>query len=536
MKINSAQPAAPPNSETIMFDKRTALFCLACLIICGLLFNPYYFAGSDNTYKIPFLKSIFQPNLYAQDITVSMKDYYTTYFYLFVRPLENFFGFEPAFFLIFVFTQVMFYSSVYLLAVTLFKEKAIGLLSVAFLLFPGNVLGGIMTFDSIVEERMIAVVLILFGIYLLLSHRYIVAALFLSLAANIHFVTFINQSIFLAIGFMINYIPCRDKRQLIRKYSPFFILLFLGCMPILIKLLLSVSQRECLFIVDPVWLKMILMRSAHHFSPDNKSFIIFILKAIILLFLLFAFRIYQPQNVRQGIILYISSIAAMILGFILAGMFVKIFPVLVGLQFSFFRASYMFVLFFYILLAYILYTLFQRFISRRSIPHGRYYWLIIIFLTAAIHLPAAHRTDIRIDNPFKHDSSPKYDAQLWLKRNTPENALILTPPYEEDFRIFSERATLGSWKDWTYNCLNRNFAFSMYERLSDVGGISLTSAINNKNDHIRKHYLGLKEDALIRIARKYRIDYVVMEKDNPLNFRKVYENRQYIIYNFEIMN
>jgi hypothetical protein len=284
--------------------------------------------------------------------------------------------------------------------------------------------------------------------------------------------------------------------------------------------------------VDPVWLKMILMRSANHFSPDNKRFVFFILEAVFVFLLLFAFRIYQVKNIRQGMILYVSSIVSMFLGFILASVFAKTFPILIGLQFSFFRASYMFVIFFNILCAYILYALLQRFIFQKGILNSRNYLLIMVFLIAIINLLAAHRTNMDIDNPFKYRSNPEIDAQLWLKGNTPENALILTPPYKEDFRIFSERATLGSWKDWTFNCLSRDFAFSMYERLRDVGGISLISDIDNKRDSIRKHYLGLKENSLVQIAHKYGIGYVVMEKDNSLNLQKVYENKQYIIYKF----
>lgn len=532
MRNNSRQSGPLPNGENMMFDKRTIIFSLAGLIICGLLFNPYSFAIGDHACKIPFLKSIFQTNLYARDITISMKDYYTTYFYLLVWPLEKLFGFQLAYFFIFVLTQVVFYLSIYLLAVTLFKKKGIGLLSVAFLLFPKSVLGGISTFDFIVEERMVAVVLILFGIYLLLSNRYIWAAIFLSLSANIHFITFINQFIFLTVALLINYILCQDKRQLIKRYKPFFLLLFLGCLPILIKGLLLSSHREGLVIVDPIWLNMILMRSANHFSPDNKMFIVFILEATLVLFILFAFRMYQSKNVRQGMILYVSSIVSMFLGFILACVFVKIFPILIGLQFSFFRASYMFVIFFYILFAYILYTLLQQFISRRAIPNSRNYFLILVFLIVMINLLDAHPTNISIDNPFKYATNAEVDAQLWLKGNTLKDALILTPPYEEEFRIFSERATLGSWKDWTYNCLSRNFAFSMYERLRDVGGISLISGIDNNHDHIRKYYLGLKENSLVQIAHKYEIDYIVMEKENSLNLNKVYENNKYIIYKF----
>jgi hypothetical protein len=532
MGNNRKQPEPQSNRVPVILDNRAVITSLIFLIIYGLLFNHYSFAVSDHTYKIPFLKSIFHPNLYARDITVSMKDYYSTYFYIFVWPLERLYGFEPAYFFIYALTQVMFYVSIYLLAVTLFKEKIVGLLSVAFLLFPKEVLGGIFTFDSIVEERTVAVVLILFGIYLLLTHRYIWAAIFLSLSANIHFITFINQCICLAIALLIHHMHSRDKRQFIKRYTPFFLLLILGCSPILIRGFLMSPLSKGLVIVDPVWLKMILMRSTPHFSPDNKQFLYFILEASVVLFLISAFRIHQLKNIRQSIILYVSSIISMCLGFILASVFVKICPVLAGLQLSFLRASYMFEIFFYMFVAYILYTLWQRFIPRKAILHHHNYLLIAVFLIAMINMVVAHRTGIRIDNPFKHNGNPTIDAQLWLKENTPENALILTPPYKKEFRIFSERATLGSWKDWTFNCLSRNFAFSMFERLHDVGGISLNSDISGNEDNIKKYYWGLKEDSLVQIAHKYEIDYVVMEKYNPLNLKKVYENKQYTIYKF----
>ena len=45
-------------------------FALIVLILCGLLFNPYRFAVSDHTYKIPLLIAAFDDTLYARDITI----------------------------------------------------------------------------------------------------------------------------------------------------------------------------------------------------------------------------------------------------------------------------------------------------------------------------------------------------------------------------------------------------------------------------------------------------------------------------------
>ena len=503
---------------------------LVCLIFCGLLFNPYSFAVSDHTYQIPFLKSIFQPNLYLRDLTVSMKNYYSTFFYVFVWLLKQLFGFKLAFFIIYLFTQIVFFLSIYLIASTLFKEKLVGLISLGFLIFPQNVLGGISTFDSIVEPRTTAVVLILFAVYLLLIDRNIWAAVFLSLALNIHFITFIDQALFLMIAFLINYLLCQDKIQLLKKYRLFSFVLFLGSLPILVKGIFLSPPRSSFTIVDPVWLKMILIRSSHHFYPDHKMFLSFIFEALLILIFLVGLKVFYKKSVRQAVIIYISSMASMLFGYFLACIFINYFPVLLGIQLSFFRASYMFVIFSYIVCAYIFYTIIQQISSRLAMGSKKLFLLLLLFLIFISSLFFYHRERILIGNPFKDVNNANIDAQKWLKVHTTKDALILTPPYEEDFRIFSERSTLGSWKDWTYNCLSRDFAFSMFERLHDVGNISLVSTVNNGNDQIKSYYLNLKEDSLAKIAARYKVDYIVMERLNPLAFKKVYENDRYFIY------
>jgi hypothetical protein len=543
-------------------------FALLLLIMCGLLFNPYEFAVSDHTYKIPFLKSIFHPDLYTRDITVSMKSYYTTYFHVIVQPLERIFGIEIAFFIIFLCTQLLFYVSIYLLAVKAFKEKMIGLISVVLLLFPQELLGGVTTFNLIVEERAVAVSLLLFGIYLILSDRYVLSGCFFAFAANIHFVEFVNIGVFVAAFFLINFMLEKNRKQLAKKYCFFFVLLFAGTLPITFKSILLSPGRNCLALVDHIWLKMILVRSAHHFYPDYILFAILILQAALLLLSLFILCAVKKIKLRQGIVMYVASILSMIFGFILGCFFVKVYPILLGIQLSFFRASYMFVILKYMVVAYILHTMLPRLsptitvlfanvkisvlvkMLSESPATALIVWLaslklkifekcsrqqehmnVLVFILVVVSvLPVFNYSNIHIKNPFRATMNENIDVQLWLKNNTSRNSLVLVPPYEEEFRIFSERSTVGSWKDWTYNCLSRDFAFSIYERLHDIGNISLVSEINNRKDNIRKYYLSLKENSLIKIARKYNIDYIIMERENRLNLEKLYENKQYVIY------
>ena len=248
---------------------------LLFLIACGLFLNPYHFAVSDHTYKIPFLKAEYHSGLYAQDITVSMRHYYASYLGVLIRPIVKIFGFEVVFFIIFCITQILFFLSVYLLATAIFREKTIGLMSVVLLWFPKKVLGGIATFDPIVEERTLAAVLLLLGIYFLISNRRLWASGLLALAANIHSISFLNLGLFVAVAFSIKLFLERDKVRLVKATLPFCLLLFAGILPIVLRSTLGSLPRDPLAIVDPVWLRMILVRSSGHFSPALRGIFFF---------------------------------------------------------------------------------------------------------------------------------------------------------------------------------------------------------------------------------------------------------------------
>ena len=347
----------------VSLEKYKYAVALFLLIICGLLYNHYYFAVSDHTYKIPFLKAIFNPELYARDITVSMKSYYTTYFHLLVWPFERVFGFEIAFFIIYVLTQLLFYISIYLLTNAIFKNRMTGLIAVALLLFPKEVLGGIATFDPLVEERSVAFSLLLFGIYLLIVNKYILSSCLFAFAASIHFVTFVNIGIFVIVFFLINFlINKKEKKQLAKNYLSFCVLLFLGTLPFVVKSTLFSPQRDLFATVDPVWLKMILVRSAHHFYPNYKSFLFFTLASVLIVLFFFIIQTFDEKRIRKGLVLYASSIISMGSGCILGCIFIKVYPSSIGVQLSFFRASYMFVILTYIMLAYILGKILNRYI------------------------------------------------------------------------------------------------------------------------------------------------------------------------------
>mgnify|MGYP003382485059 CR=1 FL=1 len=59
-------------------------------------------------------------------------------------------------------------------------------------------------------------------------------------------------------------------------------------------------------------------------------------------------------------------------------------------------------------------------------------------------------------------------AQNWARENTPKTALLLTPPKEAGFRVFSERAIVGEWKDGTQQYFDDGFAREWGRRMEIV--------------------------------------------------------------------
>jgi hypothetical protein len=62
------------------------------------------------------------------------------------------------------------------------------------------------------------------------------------------------------------------------------------------------------------------------------------------------------------------------------------------------------------------------------------------------------------------------EVQAWVRDHTPRDAVFLTPPYRDGFRVFSERAIVGEWKDGTQQFFDVAFAFEWRRRMTQLKG------------------------------------------------------------------
>lgn len=108
------------------------------------------------------------------------------------------------------------------------------------------------------------------------------------------------------------------------------------------------------------------------------------------------------------------------------------------------------------------------------------------------------------------------EVQDWIRDNTPKDAVFLTPPQEAGFRVFSERAAVGEWKDGTQQYFDGDFASEWARRMEAVGTTG---------------YAKLSDEQLSLIARRFRASYVVIApRRRGSGLDEVYRNAHYAVY------
>lgn len=122
------------------------------------------------------------------------------------------------------------------------------------------------------------------------------------------------------------------------------------------------------------------------------------------------------------------------------------------------------------------------------------------------------------------------DVQRWARANTPTNALFLTPAQQHGFRVHSQRAIVGEWRDGTQLFFSAAFARPWWQRMEALQP-GLRIAPDARRLLVQGRSLSQLDDAtLLDLAARFDADYIVVAADPPRRLVPTYHNRQWAIY------
>ncbi len=127
----------------------------------------------------------------------------------------------------------------------------------------------------------------------------------------------------------------------------------------------------------------------------------------------------------------------------------------------------------------------------------------------------------------------KYEAQLWIRNNTMEKAVIID--FEGSGRTISLRRLVAPLSTTMYRYSNSRPTKRFDDEYLSFYGLKDTFRkgvvpIHSFFDLEKAAYLSLDEDGILHMARRFGGDYIVRRKDEPLNFQNVYTNKHISIY------
>jgi GH35 family endo-1,4-beta-xylanase len=129
--------------------------------------------------------------------------------------------------------------------------------------------------------------------------------------------------------------------------------------------------------------------------------------------------------------------------------------------------------------------------------------------------------------------SPWIRVQRAARDLTPVDAVLLTPPMSSGFRIHSQRAIVGEWRDGTQQFFSPVFAEAWWERMQalrpglryDAGGARMLSP--------GCEWERMTDDQFEALSKRFGATHIVAGSARPLDFMPLYTNSEWALYRAE---
>ena len=126
-------------------------------------------------------------------------------------------------------------------------------------------------------------------------------------------------------------------------------------------------------------------------------------------------------------------------------------------------------------------------------------------------------------------------AQDWARTHTPLDAVFLTPAQQNGFRVHSQRAIVGEWRDGTQLYFSTAFAQPWWERMQALQP-GLRVAPDGQRLLVQGRSISQLPDAqILTLAKQFNASYAVLAADTPRRLVAVYRNAKWAIYRPELV-
>ncbi len=533
--------------------RRHLLFAAATCVTILLL--GYHIGTFDQIVHLPSLRKYADPSLYPGDPFLELRVYHYSYFWLLFLPLLRLGMLEVAMFAVHVAATYLTFWALWVLSDTLFRDPLASFIGVLAFIFPHVSFAGFTTFEWSLLNRTFVLPFLLWAFILFLRRRYELAFALLGLLYNLHIL-----SVNFVLAMLLFDALLQFRRTNWRRIGLGLALFVLCALPVI---LWRARNTQLDLSLRPEWLSLIsagMMYNIFHLisrepliilvttsglssvglffigrrrplSDADRSVTHFIYAALVTLAAevimvewLPITGIVQLQIVRIG--LYASIFGYLYFARYLAGLVGTSNRLDLGLQATMFLLSST-------PLAPFLVRVMQR------LRWQRFLVVAAAAVMAGANLVAAFQPDTW--SPGIHiypQRTPWYNVQTWARDNTPRDALFLAPPYiwgryQADWRVFSERSTVVTLPELLEIPFVPEYATSWLSRLEDVAPGAFEQFEGNYFDNAiiaAKAFNSLSDGDILRVARKYGVSYLVMEKPHLRGFSAVYENQGFVVY------
>ncbi len=540
---------------------RHVLFLGATLLTIWI--TGYHYGTFDQVVHIPFLKKFADPTLYPGDAFLNLRSEHYSFFWLMFIPVYRAGILEPVMFGVHILVTYGLVWMFWEFTETLFHNHLANLISLFLLIFPHLGMPGFPIVEFSLLNRTFVLPFILGAFILYLRRHYIPAFLLLGVMFNFHV-------IYSGFAVVMIFFDCLLRlgefgwKNLIKGVA----LVTAGALPVL---LWRSGSTPIDLQIRPDVLKLIssaLLAGVYYAFLATPQVILGTMNGIATLaFFILGRRLNLSAHDRAmtnfilaiGVVMIVQLITTYSL------------PIIFILQLQILRMGVFLLYFGYIYFAGYLATLLQTrrlsgipgglvtvsfvaypspllplFILTLSRWLGKYRWrqwagTLLVGLGGAATILGASASGIWSPGyTIFEPKTPWTQTQDWARMNTPKDAMFITPPEIlshtiPDWRTFSERGTLATLVE-IFEFPHPDYFPYWRERFEALAPGAINRFNGNYVDTInitRDAYYSLSPEDYLRIAHKYDIRYLVVEKPHVQPFQVVYENEGFVIYDLQ---